>query len=1127
MIRTRLRPFFSLIPLLFFTVTACQQTYSGKRRPLAEKGRLNLSGWNFQTDGPATLDGEWEFYPNRLLDPSTISDSPRAKRSFITVPGHWDSYEMDGKPFPKHGFATYRTRLHLPSGRPEELALKMPEIGTAYRLYADGQLVDSAGTIGTTKEATLPRFKQGVVRVKPDEHGDLELVLQVSNFHHSWGGIWYSMQIGEEGQIHALREQKFYFEFFLFGSLFIMGLYHIALYLLRRRDYSPLLFGILSLMFAVRTLMVGGQYFLMIYPDVDFELYHKIGFILTYLLPVMMSAFLYSLFSAEHNKTILAFFSTFGSVLVLSVLFSDVTFYTGIVLVGYMVLMAAVTLHTLYVLVRAVRHRREGASVFTLGYLVMILSSVNDMLNAEGIIATGYFAEFGFFLFIFSQAFLLTQRFSKAFTAVENLSERLLVADRLKDEFLANTSHELRTPLNGIIGIADSILNGAAGQISDLMKTNLNLIVISGKRLSNLINDILDFSKLKNKEIELALKPVNLHDTVELVMALSHPLTAQKSLQLTNHVDETLPAAYADDNRLQQILLNLTGNAIKFTETGEVSVGARLIERPDAKRMIEVTVADSGIGIPEEKFDAIFRSFEQVDASTERTYGGTGLGLSITKHLVELHHGQIRVESKLGEGSRFIFTIPASDNPAHSETANRLTGIREVMEGEARDINHFDSNRNAPVPVASSTVDVVSSNGKSNSDVSILIVDDEPVNRQVLSNLLGLRQYTVLEAKNGEEALQILERRKPDLILLDIMMPRMNGYEVCRKLRETYPMSDLPVIILTAKNQLQDLMHGMNAGANDYLPKPFSGDELLIRMQTHLQLLNFNKAVGRFVPRDFLRQIEKNSILDVKLGDQVEKEITVLFSDIRNFTSLSERMSPRETFDFLIDYLEQMGPVIRNHNGFIDKYIGDSIMALFPHNATDAINASIDMRKKLAVYNEKRVGARLDPISIGIGINTGSLILGTIGDAERLEGTVIADAVNLASRLESLTKIYGAGMIISEHTLKKLDDPSRYHFRMLDRVQVVGKTESVTVYEIFDGESDAIMQLKLNTRNEFEQGIQHFTDGDFREAAAIFRNVLEQDPRDKTAIMHLKRCEYFAEYGVPPEWIGVSVMEHK
>ncbi|HBL60466.1 MAG TPA: guanylate cyclase, partial [Cyanobacteria bacterium UBA8803] len=392
-------------------------------------------------------------------------------------------------------------------------------------------------------------------------------------------------------------------------------------------------------------------------------------------------------------------------------------------------------------------------------------------------------------------------------------------------------------------------------------------------------------------------------------------------------------------------------------------------------------------------------------------------------------------------------------------------------------------------------------------ELTILIVDDDPINRQVLLNHLSLQNYCVAQASNGIEALALIEKGlKPDLILLDVMMPKMTGYEVCRRLRERFPANELPVLMLTAKNQVSDLVEGLNAGANDYLTKPISKNELLARIKTHLQVSKLNLAYSRFMPRQFLQLLEKESIVDVQLGDQVQKEMSVLFSDIRDFSTLSETLTPQDNFKFINAYLSRMEPAISENNGFIDKYIGDAIMALFSGEADDAVKAGIAMLHLLAEYNQHRANYGYVAIRNGIGINTGSLMLGTVGGKNRMDSTVISDAVNLASRLESLTKDYGVSLLISHQTFSRLQQPLDYAIRMIDRVQVKGKSEWVTVYEVFDADAPEIRDSKLASKPDFEEALSLLNQNYIREAGKLFEKCLRQTPTDSVAKIYLRRC---------------------
>jgi two-component system sensor histidine kinase ChiS len=396
--------------------------------------------------------------------------------------------------------------------------------------------------------------------------------------------------------------------------------------------------------------------------------------------------------------------------------------------------------------------------------------------------------------------------------------------DVLKDEFLANMSHELRTPLYGIIGIAESLIYGAAGPVNDASVHDLSLIVSSGKRLVGLVNDILDFSKLKHHDIILNRAPVNLYSITQLVKAILQPVAMKKSLTIHNLIDVEAMIVDADENRLQQIMLNLMGNAVKFTDKGDITVQA--MRNHDDDRYFIVSVSDTGIGIPADKTGRIFETFEQADGSTTRAYGGTGLGLAITKKLIELHGGRVWVETEQGKGSRFLFTIPASadvarpdheysvepdvfDDPASLFFRVTMDEIRTIR--EHRQLDGKEQKR-------------------------ILVVDDEPVNLQVMINYLAIEGYDVVTATNGPEALQVLDQGTVDLVLLDVMLPRMSGYEVCRIIREKHSMYELPVLMLTVRNKPDDIVTGLEAGANDYLAKPVNRQELLARVSSLVSL---------------------------------------------------------------------------------------------------------------------------------------------------------------------------------------------------------------------------------------------------------------------------------------------------
>ena len=271
-------------------------------------------------------------------------------------------------------------------------------------------------------------------------------------------------------------------------------------------------------------------------------------------------------------------------------------------------------------------------------------------------------------------------------------------------------------------------------------------------------------------------------------------------------------------------------------------------------------------------------------------------------------------------------------------------------------------------------------------------------------------------------------------------------------------------------------------------------------------------ASAKFVPSEFLQKLNKTSLRELQLGDQVETEMTVMFIDIRSFTTLSESMKPEENFEFINAYLARMGPLIRESGGFIDKYIGDAIMALFdtPEHAAEA---SINIAKELRIYNRLRQKHGELPIHIGIGIHTGNLMMGIIGEDERLEGTVISDAVNLASRLEGVTKNYKSTAIFSHNTLKKMNKLPSYNYRLLDMVQVKGKSERITIYELLDCLPEKDRKKRIASTPRFQTAVELFWDEDYVSANELFSEIAEENPYDIAAKQYAEQCEQYKRFG--------------
>ncbi|MDM8558121.1 response regulator [Candidatus Parabeggiatoa sp. HSG14] len=428
----------------------------------------------------------------------------------------------------------------------------------------------------------------------------------------------------------------------------------------------------------------------------------------------------------------------------------------------------------------------------------------------------------------------------------------------------------------------------------------------------------------------------------------------------------------------------------------------------------------------------------------------------------------------------------------------------------------------------------------------IVCVDDE---QTVLSSLkMELKEnlgdtYLIEIAEGALDALELFDELLEDnyeipLIISDYIMPDIKGDELLKRIHIISPRTRK--IMLTGQASIEGVGNAINyAKLYRYIAKPWNRDDLILTISEAIksylkdkQLEEKNRELERkiktfhkFVPIEFLKLLNLEEYDNIELGNCVEKSMTIMFSDIRSFTTISEGMTPAGNFNFINSYLSRMEPIINQHQGFIDKYIGDAIMALFPINADHAVQAAIDMLKKLAEYNLTQGRAEHPVINIGIGIHTGNLMLGTVGGQNRMDGTVISDAVNLASRIEGLTKTYNTPLLITEETYKQLADVSQYHIRIIDCVTVKGKTKSVTVYEVFDADSSSRLDLKSETLSDFELGFNYFHGKQFDKAQACFDKVLQINKNDKTAQVYSTHCQQILNVTSPQQSFSVLIVE--
>jgi PAS domain S-box-containing protein len=418
--------FLSVLPILYL---ACQQNPTGKTPPKAIRGVLDLTGWDFERDGPVDLSGEWEFYWQQHLYSKQFA-LPRQPdiSAYVNVPECWNGYRVEGEALPGQGFATFRLtiRMNQPAG---SLAFERLDISSAYRLYVNGEKLDTVGVAGKSFETTDPGLHRGISHfVAADK--TVEVIFQVSNFHHRLGGLWESIRLGPEDKIRKKREKELGFDLFLCGCILILGLYHLCLYFLRQNDRSTLYFSILSFLVVFRLLATGGRYFVLLWPGIPWELMIKIEYLSYYLVIPVFATFCYYFFVAEFSKRVLQAIQIAGIGFSALVLLSPVRIFSQSLQV-YEVITIAGCLYGIYVLILALVRKRRGAILFSLGFAVLFITVLNDILYSQMIIRTGYLSPEGILVFLLLQAFLLSRHYAMAFNTVEAQSLEMMGANKV------------------------------------------------------------------------------------------------------------------------------------------------------------------------------------------------------------------------------------------------------------------------------------------------------------------------------------------------------------------------------------------------------------------------------------------------------------------------------------------------------------------------------------------------------------------------------------------------------------------------------------------------------------------------------------------------------------------------
>lgn len=787
----------------FFVIAALALSCApGKKKPLAERGVLDLTHYDFAAEGPVALDGRWDFHYGKFIAPNTFSSAVKPD-AFIPVPDSWNHHG-----FAAAGFATYRLKIQLPAQHAGEiLGLRLDTAGTAYTLFANGRQIVSVGKPAASAEESRGSYKVVVLPVQA-VRGELELVFHISNYFHRSGGLWFSHKLGTPEQIRQLRENGLLGDFVLLGALFIIGFYHISLFLNRRREIAVLHFGLFCLIVASRVPITGEFFLTQLFPNFPLPWQLRLEYATIFIAPVFFVAFLAHTF-AEKTRRFIIYYSRIVPALFLSTLFFlEPIGFTSLISWFYIFLGTCV-IWALAVLFTAVARREENALASLLPFLILGATLVNDVLFSLEYIYTTTILPYGLIFFVFVQAVLLSRKFYHAFNLSEKLSQTLTATNRdlteLKDsleqkveerteilqeknrelaqaintreKFLSIMAHDLRSPMIGMARVFDAAMDGSVRLEGKMVRT----LAKTTHESVNLLENMLNWALSQKNELKMFPDDIDLQKIFGKVANLFEHLAAEKNIRLAPDLEQNL-WVHADAGMIETVLRNLIGNAFKFTPAGgEIGVAARL-----SGDWVRVEIADSGRGIPEDKLPTLFAPLQAAarPAMPGSTPEGTGLGLVISKEFIEANGGAIGVFNRSHGGCCFWFEIPRGIGSGEDASAadQNLTGLRA------------------------------------------LIVEDNTLHLRLTEDAVAGLGISAEMASDGYAAWEILQKQNFDFIILDVQLPGIDGFTLAEKIA-TLPVKPL-VIFHSSFSEVEIRQRTAAEHYSAILPKPLDMEAL-------------------------------------------------------------------------------------------------------------------------------------------------------------------------------------------------------------------------------------------------------------------------------------------------------------
>lgn len=820
--------------------------------PQAKRGIVDLRDWRFEENDAITLDGEWLFYPNDFVKPT--SSNP-GDGHFIDVPSNWEEAAQLSETVQAYGYGTYKLTILLPPTTEKLYGIRLKKVLSASKVFINGELVAWQNEPVQSEERHATEHGPFMV-LFPTDQEEVELLIHVSNFDVPFfGGIVDSVKIGSAYSILNESKKSITLQIIVCIIYLLHSLYAFSIYFLGKGKYKREVFyyGLL-LVISGFAILVDDDIVLQLPTPIDWD-YRLLLllFLATLFVTVTFIKNLFELSSRMYNTL-----ATLFVLLIVGMIILPFHLYTYLG-VG-IALFYGLGLYFLFAqTIKAVSSGFPDA-IFILLFITSYTSNVLWGTAIKlGFSAIPYY-PFDFIIAIIMIGLLLVNRHIRVAKLNDLQTLELQKADKMKDDFLVNTSHELRNPLHGILNITHSLLLDEKEPLSAEQRKSLQLLLRVGKQMSFTINDLIDSTRIKEQKLQLTIQPVRMQSIASASLDMMEFVIYDKKLELQMDLPNDFPAIQADENRLLQILFNLLHNAVKFTDEGTITLRAK-----HDGQMATISVHDTGVGMDDELQEKIFDRYVQNDSNTT-AIGGIGVGLSICKELVELQGGSISVVSQIGKGSTFSITLPIAASVNENSARVHVLQDNELLIEPSPDLEEESVPSDKP---------------------RILVVDDDAVNLRVIRRLFQ-SSYWVTTAMSGKEALRLVDNCIFDLAIIDVMMPHLSGYELTKLIRKRFSLSELPIILLTARSQPEDILTGYLAGANDYVAKPMNALSMQSRVQVWTSLRQAVKEQSRMEAAWLQAQIQPHFLYNTlntiaSLADIDATRMTRLLNEFGNY----------------------------------------------------------------------------------------------------------------------------------------------------------------------------------------------------------------------------------------------------